>query len=36
MEATSEKLSNIASLSIISIRAFVSQVPLLGWLLGAL
>lgn len=35
MEATSEKLSNIARLSIISIRAFVSQVPLLGWLLGA-
>ena len=36
MEATREKLSNITSLSIISIRDFVSHVPLLGWLLGTL
>jgi branched-chain amino acid transport system permease protein len=36
MEATSEKLSNTMKLSKINIRAFVSQVPLLGWLLGAL
>ena len=34
MEATREKLFSIASLSITSIRTFVSQVPLLGWLLG--
>ncbi len=36
MEATSEKLFNMAKLSKISMRVFVSQVPLLGWLFGAL
>ena len=36
MEATGEKLTNTMKLSKINIRAFVSQVPLLGWLLGAL
>jgi branched-chain amino acid transport system permease protein len=36
MEDTSEKLSPFAILSRINIRAWVSQVPLLGWLIGAL
>jgi branched-chain amino acid transport system permease protein len=36
MEGTSEKLSSPSILSKINIRAWVSQVPLLGWLIGAL
>jgi branched-chain amino acid transport system permease protein len=36
MEETSEKLSFAAIRSRINIRAWVSQVPLLGWLIGAL
>jgi branched-chain amino acid transport system permease protein len=36
MEGTSEKLSSTSMLSRINIRAWVSQVPLLGWLIGAL
>jgi branched-chain amino acid transport system permease protein len=36
MEVTSEKLSSPSILSKINIRAWVSQVPLLGWLIGAL
>ena len=36
MEGTSEKLSSTSMLSKINIRARVSQVPLLGWLIGAL
>jgi branched-chain amino acid transport system permease protein len=36
MQATSEKMSNSMKLAKINIRAFVSQVPLLGWLLGIL
>jgi len=36
MESTSEKLSSPSILSKINIRAWVSQVPLLGWLIGAL
>jgi branched-chain amino acid transport system permease protein len=36
MEGTSEKLSSTSMLSRINIRAWVSQVPLIGWLIGAL
>ncbi|MGD8472119.1 MAG: branched-chain amino acid ABC transporter permease [Desulfobacterales bacterium] len=36
MEETSQKLSSPAILSRIDIRAWVSQVPLLGWLIGVL
>jgi branched-chain amino acid transport system permease protein len=36
MEGTTEKLSPASMLSKINIRAWVSQVPLLGWLIGAL
>ena len=36
MEGTSEKLSPASMLSKINIRAWVSRVPLLGWLIGAL
>jgi branched-chain amino acid transport system permease protein len=36
MEGTSEKLSSPSLLSKINIRAWVSQVPLLGWLIGIL
>jgi branched-chain amino acid transport system permease protein len=36
MESTSEKLSSASMLSRINIRAWVSRVPLLGWLIGAL
>jgi len=36
MEGTSEKLSSPSILSKINLRAWVSQVPLLGWLIGAL
>ena len=36
MEGTSEKLSSPSILSKINIRAWVSQVPLLGWLIGFL
>jgi len=36
MEVTSEKLSPTSMLSKMDIRAWVSQVPLLGWLIGAL
>ena len=36
MESTSEKPSAISMLSKINIRAWMSQVPLLGWLIGAL
>ena len=36
MEVTSEKLSPTSMLSKMDIRALVSQVPLLGWLIGAL
>ena len=36
MEGTSEKLSSTSMLSKINIRAWVSRVPLLGWLIGAL
>jgi branched-chain amino acid transport system permease protein len=36
MEGTSEKISPAAMLSWINIRAWVSRVPLLGWLIGAL
>jgi branched-chain amino acid transport system permease protein len=36
MEGTSEKLSPASMLSRIDIRAWVSRVPLLGWLIGAL
>ncbi|MGW8302436.1 MAG: branched-chain amino acid ABC transporter permease [Desulfobacterales bacterium] len=36
MEGTSEKISPAAMLSRINIRAWVSRVPLLGWLIGAL
>ncbi len=36
MDATNEKVSTNTGISRINIRAFVSQVPLLGWLLGAL
>jgi len=36
MESTSEKLSSPSMLSRINIRAWVSKVPLLGWLIGAL
>jgi branched-chain amino acid transport system permease protein len=36
MEVTSEKLSSASIRSKINIRAWVSQVPLLGWFLGAL
>ena len=36
MEGTSEKLSPAAMLSRINIRVWVSRVPLLGWLIGAL
>ena len=36
MEGTSEKLSSPSILSKINIRAWVSQFPLLGWLIGAL
>jgi branched-chain amino acid transport system permease protein len=36
MEVTSEKLSPASMLSKINIRIWVSQVPLLGWLIGAL
>ncbi len=36
MEGTSEKLSSPSIMSKINLRAWVSQVPLLGWLIGAL
>jgi branched-chain amino acid transport system permease protein len=36
MEGTSEKLSSTAMLLKINVRAWVSQVPLLAWLIGAL
>ena len=36
MEGTSEKISPAAMLSRINIRAWISRVPLLGWLIGAL
>jgi branched-chain amino acid transport system permease protein len=36
MEGTSEKLSSTSMLSKLNIRAWVSQFPLLGWLIGAL
>jgi branched-chain amino acid transport system permease protein len=36
MEVTSEKVSTPKTLSITNIRAFIPQVPLLGWLIGAL
>ena len=36
MESTSEKLSSPSILSKLNIRAWVSRVPLIGWLIGAL
>ena len=36
MESNSEKLSSPSILSKINIRAWVSQVPLMGWLIGFL
>ncbi|MGD8494463.1 MAG: branched-chain amino acid ABC transporter permease [Desulfobacterales bacterium] len=36
MEETSEKLSSLSILSKLNIRARVSRVPLIGWLIGAL